>query len=61
MYQEFAKILLDMLVLTVADGVGLESMAQANVDHREAGGLCGHFSEALAHCGPGPEDVRGNA
>ena len=35
-YREFAKVLLGMKVLTVADGVGLESMAQAYVDHREA-------------------------
>ena len=35
-YREFAKVLLDMKVLTVADGVGLESLAQAYVDSREA-------------------------
>ena len=35
-YRGFAKVLLDMRVLTVADGVALEAMAQAYGDHREA-------------------------
>ena len=35
-YGEFAEVLLGMQVLTVADGVALESLAQAYVDHREA-------------------------
>ena len=35
-YREFAKVLLGMRVLTVADGAGLEALAQAYVDHREA-------------------------
>ena len=35
-YREFAKLLLDMGVLTVADGFALEALAQAYCDHREA-------------------------